>query len=68
MEDLNVNLKVYSLSDFAKASAEFKTPVMAGESAFDYCLMNGSGLPSILTSGMLTDLNDITTLDTGHSW
>jgi len=41
---------------------------MAGEAAFDYCLMNGSGLTSILTSGVLMDLNDITTLDTNHSW
>lgn len=68
MEDLNIALEVYSLSSFANAPSEFKTPVMAGETFIDYCLMNGSGLSSILTAGMLIDLNEISTLDTSHTW
>lgn len=68
MEDLNIALETFSLSSFANAPGEFKTPILAGETFIDYCLMNGSGLSSILTAGMLVDLHDISTLDTSHSW
>lgn len=68
MEELNIKLETYSLSSFANAPGEFKKPVMAGEQLIDYCLMNGSGLSGILTSGLLHTLGDIPTLDTSQSW
>lgn len=68
MEELNIDLQTYSLTSFANAAGEFKKPILAGETFIDYCLMNGDGLRSILTAGMLVDLQDISTLDVSHSW
>jgi len=68
MEELNIALETFSLTSFADAPGQFTTPVLAGETFIDYCLMNGSGLSSILTAGMLTDLHAIPTLDISHTW
>lgn len=58
----------YEGATFANAANEFKQPVLVGETFIDYCLMNGDGLRSILTAGMLVDLQTISTLDVSHTW
>lgn len=68
MEELNIDLQTYSLSTFANAANEFRQPILAGETFIDYCLMNGNGLSSVLTAGMLVDLNTISTIDSSHTW
>ena len=66
-EELNVKIKIYSLSSFSNGVGEFKKPVLAGDDVIDLCLMNAGKLSELLGTGMLLDLQTLG-LDLSKSW
>lgn len=67
-EELNVNMVPYSLKDYGSAGADFRNALLSGETTVDLCMMNGSGMVTMMSSGLLQNLHDIPGIDFSHSW
>ncbi len=67
-EELNVNMVPYGLTSYGSAGTEFRQALLSGETSVDICLMNGNGLVTMLSSGLLRNLYDFSGIDFSHSW
>ena len=67
-EELNVNMVPYSLTGFGNAGTEFRNALLSGETTIDICLMNGQGMTTMMSSGLLQNLYDVPNVDFTHSW
>lgn len=67
-EELNVNMVPYTLTGYGTAGTEFRNALLSGETTIDICLMNGQGMTTMMSSGLLQNLYDIPTVDFSHSW
>ncbi len=67
-EELNVNMVPYSLPSYGTAGTDFRNALLSGETTVDICLMNGVGMTTMMSSGLLQNLYDIPTVDFSHSW
>ena len=67
-ENLNVNVELFSISDFSKTSQEFRKPVMAGDDIIDIGFVQARSLPSLLNGETLIDLHDLPGIDFSHTW
>lgn len=67
-EALNVKMETWSLTSYASAGTELRDALLGGETSIDLCLENGSSLPTVLSSGLLQDLNNFERVDFTHSW
>ncbi|MBQ8577349.1 MAG: hypothetical protein IJ449_05200 [Clostridia bacterium] len=67
-ETLNVKLDLYLFSELGQISAEFRKLVLAAEDVMDIAMVNAVGLPNVIGSGLLVDLNTLPGVDFTHSW
>jgi len=68
-EELNVKLGIFDIPNMKSNLTVLTQNIMAGDDVFKVAAPTGDGLPMLFsTKGMLTDLADITVLDTDASW
>ena len=67
-ELLNVKMETFPLTSYGSAGTELRFSLLGGETSIDISLMNGSSLPTVLSSGLLQNLYSFDRIDFSHSW
>ena len=67
-DTLNVKMATFPLTSYGSAGTELRSSLLGGETSIDLSLMNGSSLPTVLSSGLLQNLLNFDRVDYAHSW